>query len=298
MMEKRERLHILSLGTSIIANLRNTPGFAEIPAPGPQLEDWLKQRRGDKQLREKAYGTLIADPYKLSAELNGMKEFLEKNEIDQVYLIATDTEAGEFCSGLLSRFFREKGIEVIGGSGPLLGYYKADRALGGPLGPEAASDKFADDLHCLFNKLVELLRKHKQKMGKEVYINATGGFKPEMAVLSLAGNLFLVPVYYIHETFKTTVFLPPLIPPEIFPEELKLLKMLYEKPDYRIVGKEFHDLYSNEATKRMIDRLVDFRVLEMPIHHEPDVGYEIKLTHQGKFWVEISQEMEARDECS
>jgi len=293
-MEKRERLHIVSLGTSILSNLKalreKYEEFGEIPKLGPDLEDWLKKRREDKELHEKAYQALVAEPYRLSAELNGMMEFLDNGEVDQVYLIATDTEAGRFCDELLSRFFRERKIEVMS-SGPLLGYYKADKALGERLGPDAASAVFSDDLHILFNNLIGLIRYHKVKMGKEVLINATGGFKAEMSVLSLAGNLFLVRTYYRHESFQKAVFLPPLIPPEVFPDELVVLRRIYEKPEKRIVGKEFQDLYTEK--KEVVDRLVDFRVLEILSHHETDIEYGVELTPQGKFWVEIGKKLES-----
>lgn len=40
-------------------------------------------------------------------------------------------------------------------------------------------------------------------------INATGGFKAEIACAVLVGLLFDVPVYYIHEAFREIVELPP-----------------------------------------------------------------------------------------
>ncbi|MCC6728989.1 MAG: putative CRISPR-associated protein [Chthonomonadales bacterium] len=46
--------------------------------------------------------------------------------------------------------------------------------------------------------------------GREVLLNATGGFKAEIAYATLLGLLLEVPVYYIYETFQQIVELPPL----------------------------------------------------------------------------------------
>lgn len=42
----------------------------------------------------------------------------------------------------------------------------------------------------------------------EVEFNATGGFKAEVAVLYELGRFLRVPVYYLHETYKTAIVLP------------------------------------------------------------------------------------------
>jgi hypothetical protein len=42
-----------------------------------------------------------------------------------------------------------------------------------------------------------------------VLINATGGFKAEIAYATLVGLLFDVPVYYIHEAFRDIIEMPP-----------------------------------------------------------------------------------------
>jgi len=272
------RLHIVSLGTSIISNLRNRKGL-EIPFPP---EDWLKDKREDRDFCEAAYKALAEDPYKMSAELNGMRDFLERGEVDEVYLIATDTEAGRFCSEVLKRYLSERGVRVLGESGPILGYYKVRRVEG----EEEAAEVFSEHLSILFNHLVGFLRKHREELGKEVYINATGGFKPELAVLSLVGNLFLVPVYYRHETFGVSVFLPPLIPPELFPDELTLLKRLSDAAGQKgyLRGPKAEELV-REAPE-VIQKLESFRVIE--VEREPSGRvYGLKLTPQGKFWINL-----------
>ncbi len=271
------KLHVVSVGTSILGNLRRRG--VEVPGPG-QWEDWLRERGSEIFLQALDY--LREDPWRMSAELNGMRDFLERGEVDEAYLIATDTEAGRFCSELVKGFLAERGVNVLGESGPILGYYKV-RDISGE---EQAAERFSEDLHTLFNRLVAFLRKHKRELGKEVYINATGGFKPELAVLSLVGNLFLVPVYYRHETFGVSVFLPPLIPPRLFPEELEFLRRIYESEDRRIRGPEAERLVQEKG--QLILRLEAFKVLEREIDEAGKV-YGLKLTPQGKFWVEVGK---------
>lgn len=48
-----------------------------------------------------------------------------------------------------------------------------------------------------------------RKKGKEVIINATGGFKAEIAYATALGLIFKFPLYYIHEKFQEVVKLPP-----------------------------------------------------------------------------------------
>ncbi len=279
-----ENLHIVSVGTSIIDNLRRR-GVLSIPE-GAVLEDWLKENRKNRELMDKAYESLRSRPCETSAEINSMWKFLENNWVDEVYLIATDTEAGAFCSDLLHRYLREEhSVRILGESGPLLGYYKTER-LCGVKGPKVASDVFAEDLHKLFNAVINLIRRHKDR--KNIYINATGGFKAEMAVLSLAGNLFLVPAYYLHQTFSEVVFLPPLIPPELFKEEIEVLREIYRQSDRRLVGNVFKDLY--RAKSKLLKNLEKFKVIEISRDNETGEPYEVRLTPQGKFWVEVGNE--------
>lgn len=57
--------------------------------------------------------------------------------------------------------------------------------------------------------MAKVVRQHKQQ-GQQVIINATGGFKAEIAYAVLIGQLFDVPVYYIHEMFRDIIEILPL----------------------------------------------------------------------------------------
>ena len=62
-------------------------------------------------------------------------------------------------------------------------------------------------LKSLVNTLIDEIRLA-QQMGLEPIINATGGFKAEIAYATLVGLLFKVPVYYIHEIFQDVITMP------------------------------------------------------------------------------------------
>jgi hypothetical protein len=49
-----------------------------------------------------------------------------------------------------------------------------------------------------------------RRIGRTVEICATGGFKPELAYLNVAGLLAECPVHYVHERFASLITLPPL----------------------------------------------------------------------------------------
>src|SRR5207302_378624 len=63
-------------------------------------------------------------------------------------------------------------------------------------------------LRSLVATLIDLIRRQR-KEGREVHINATGGFKAEIAYATLVGLLFDVRVYYIHEAFHDIIEMPP-----------------------------------------------------------------------------------------
>ncbi|MDW8481317.1 MAG: putative CRISPR-associated protein [Meiothermus sp.] len=51
--------------------------------------------------------------------------------------------------------------------------------------------------------------KPRRRQFQDVIINATGGFKAEIAYATALGLVYKVPVYYIHEKFQEIVVLPP-----------------------------------------------------------------------------------------
>ncbi|MGB9658923.1 MAG: putative CRISPR-associated protein [Nitrososphaerales archaeon] len=124
----------------------------------------------------------------VSAEINALSRFLK--EISLVYLIHSDTNIGRCCARALKDYLSHKGIQV---SEPIEVYGLND------------AKTFQKGLANLIREIAKIIPKH-----KSVRICATGGFKPEIAIASVLGFLARTSVYYIHESFREVVHLPPL----------------------------------------------------------------------------------------
>lgn len=135
---------------------------------------------------------LRQDPKKASAESNSLSRIWQAG--DGIVLLHSATPEGRKAADLLRQYWEQKGapcekVEIDG------------------LAYEAQG--FVDyGLKQFVQTLAGEIRKARRK-GKEVIINATGGFKAEIAYATALGLIFKVPVYYIHEKFQEVVKLPP-----------------------------------------------------------------------------------------
>lgn len=132
------------------------------------------------------------DPRRASAETNSLSQILQEG--DEVVLLHSDTEEGAKAADLLESFYKKQGVPC-------------NRVRIAGLTYEAQG--FVDfGLKNFVRTLAGEIRKAANR-GKEVIINATGGFKAEIAYATVLGLLFKVHVYYIHERFQEVVVLPP-----------------------------------------------------------------------------------------
>lgn len=162
---------ISTVGTSLLVNLRN-------PARNPGgLSD--------------PYELLCANPHDASAEANAVTRLAEAG--DDLVFLYSDTEDGERCADALTRYFAEVGyctrMERIAG----LSYNEKGFVSHG------------------LRELVRLLAQEIRlaaRAGKPAHLNATGGFKAEIAYATALGLMFQVPVSYIHEKFGDVITLP------------------------------------------------------------------------------------------
>ncbi len=130
------------------------------------------------------------DPRAASAETNALDRLLEDS--DRAVLLYSQTSEGKRCAELIQAHIQRSHrceIEEVQG----LSY---------------AEKGFVQ--HGLKN-FVQSLAKHIRKAkhdGLEPIINATGGFKAEIAYATAVGLVFKTPVKYIHEKFGDIVTLP------------------------------------------------------------------------------------------
>jgi len=134
----------------------------------------------------------LTDLRKASAETNALYHLLRED--DALVFLHSETPESHLCARALAEFFENRGHETRMVCVRDLSYREADFRLG---------------LRALVGTLVACIREERFK-GREVLINATGGFKAEGAYATLVGLLFNVPVYYIYEAFQRIVQMPPL----------------------------------------------------------------------------------------
>lgn len=136
---------------------------------------------------------------KACAETNSLSHLLERVEAKpnetKLLFFHSETLEGELCAGVLQSYYNDKGFSAEKQVVPSVvhGQHKLFQTQG-------------------LRNLVQNLAKHVRmahQEGAEVHINATGGFKAEIAYATLVGLLFDTPVYYIHDTFKRLIQMPP-----------------------------------------------------------------------------------------
>ena len=135
-----------------------------------------------------------AETKTLSLLFNGENE--EIGIIDEqntsIVFITSNTPEGKACAEALSKFYKrrvkEARIHVV-------------------LELTRQEEQFDKGLQCLLNDLVHLVEEVKNQ--GPVYLNATGGFKPEASYATLCGLIMgYVDVIYGHEQFSKIVRLP------------------------------------------------------------------------------------------
>jgi len=260
-MEKQKTVHIVTVGTSIIRNLAHNASRYSIPEElAKKYEKWSQAtvrsaedaEAGSRASRgcaefEKALEILSGDPYRLSAELNAMRIYLKEGEVDAVVLLASDSGASEFSAKVLGAYLEAEGKKV-------------ETRRVGDLGVD-----FQGGLLNLIDEVAMVLDRYRRE-GYRVWINLTGGFKLEAAVLYLVSCLSGIGVekaYYIHEAMKETVEVP-VIPVNLDKAFLGIVEKLGEEEieldeAYKRIGAELLDVLLRSGLAERVGSKVRIR---------------------------------------
>jgi putative CRISPR-associated protein (TIGR02619 family) len=173
---------ILTVGTSLLRN-------EDKELPETKKRPWLGQATiGDRT-------TAIAwmnqtDPERISAETNTLLR-LEPHETDEVILLYSDTSEGKECAEVLQAFLLQV-FQITDVQTHLIPgiHYELDETA-------SALERMAD----LLNQLID------QAKGN-VTLAATGGFKAQAMVMSTVGHIKGIPVCYVHEAYRSLIYLP------------------------------------------------------------------------------------------
>jgi putative CRISPR-associated protein (TIGR02619 family) len=148
--------------------------------------------RADLTERDLADHLTDTDAVRASAETNAISRLLQTD--DRIVFLHSHTDDGRRCAEALQRYYDRRGHHAESIEVRDLSYVESRFKLQG--------------LRALVAALAERIG-WERAQGRTVVINATGGFKAEIAYATLVGLLFDVPVYYIHELFNDLIEMPP-----------------------------------------------------------------------------------------
>jgi len=168
------RTVLVTVGTSLLGNARRD--LDEDQPHAQQLANYLRH----------------TDVILASAETNALSRLLQDR--DRVILLCSQTREGRQCAAALAQYYQHDGYETDVVEVPDLTYTESRFKMRG--------------LQSLVATLIDQIRREKAR-ARQVLINATGGFKAEIAYATLVGLLFDVPVYYIHEACRDIIEMPP-----------------------------------------------------------------------------------------
>ena len=241
-MPRRAHVRIVTVGASLLSNaLRDDQRVRSLIGEVSGLKGVEAALRSGAVDRDALVSALVSyigvKGDAASAELNSMSEHLASGNVSRVYLLHTDTMVGEVCGLALERHLRRRGVTV-----------ERIRVEGF----KSEAEFWERGLQDLLLKAHELVKKHENEV---VMLNATGGFKPEGAALSILAFLMRRPVYYRHEDFMTTVYIPPL--PIEWREEVLDGKFRSPLTDLLKMGSmdaaEFERKYGADVKEKMVE---------------------------------------------
>lgn len=135
------------------------------------------------------------------AEINTVEEIRKKSwlSLENLIFLVSDTPNGKATGQVLRDYFKQR---------KELGLRTVDYAVIDELQDERPQDF---KVHGLRN-LVRQIGKYVQRFGgnKYITIDATGGYKAQIAIAVLMGQALDIPVFYKHERFPEIIDFPPL----------------------------------------------------------------------------------------
>lgn len=175
---------IITVGTSLLGNLKRAgvaaDSAADLPAMLAQVLQW------DPAQRE------------AGAELNSSMQLLQQGKIHpqaSLHLCVSDTPSGQWVGQLLQAVFEQRDYQVS--LKTIEGLQDSD--------PVRFSNQGLRNLVRLCGEIIQAAG------GSQfVALNATGGYKAQIAVAALVGSALQIPVYYKHEMFDQIIGFPPL----------------------------------------------------------------------------------------
>lgn len=208
---------ICTVGTSLFGNIRapyrENLGIPE--AKQQELQNLLKQ--GNMSRLAQKVTEIAPDTFLCGAEITSIEDSLKKNWLNlrHLHFLVSDTDEGRQMGKFLESYYTERSGEL---SLQTIEYHIVERLQ------DQEPKQFK--VHGLRN-LVRQAGKLVQRYGaEEIAINATGGYKAQIAVAVVLGQALGIPVLYRHERFSEIIDFPPMpisFDYQIFGENANLL---------------------------------------------------------------------------
>jgi len=191
---------ICTVGTSLFeGNLQRLT--AETPA-APKNWSALRTAYDNQDWKRVAQELLKIEPTMrvCGAEINTIEEIRKKKwlSLEQLVFLVSDTQDGRNTGEVLKRYFQQRSD---------LSLQQVEYSVIAELQDERPRDFKVHGLRNLVRKIGEYVHKFG---GHNVAIDATGGYKAQIAVAVLLGQALDIPVYYKHERFLEIIDFPPL----------------------------------------------------------------------------------------
>jgi len=191
---------ICTVGTSLLRpNLEGLKGQLEkgtLPSQRRRLAEAYAQ--GDWSGVAQELAALPESDRLCGAEINSIASMIEKGYVEPqcgLYFLYSQTEQGRRVADVLQRYYRRRGHQ------PVEALEVAD------LQDEDPKRFRRKGLRQLARDVAKVVRRHSPAA---CAINATGGYKAQIAVGVVLGQALGVPVYYKHELFSEVIAFPPL----------------------------------------------------------------------------------------
>ena len=188
---KRHRRHTLicTVGTSLFANLKHDDA-----EPNPAMAEAYARRRW-KDVAARLRG--IEPTARLcGAEINSVSDLLTHSYVEKgrLHLLVSETSDGENIGAVLKEYFKADG-------------WCADaRKIDGLRDDDPGAFRTRG-----LRNLAKAIGERVRESGPDFCaINATGGYKAQIAIAVLMGQALSIPVYYKHERFDAIIPFPPM----------------------------------------------------------------------------------------
>ena len=183
---------ISTVEASLENNINKKQGEYKSLYDSNRLEDLAMMLLNPKIIQE--------DERLLGAEINSIESIIKEGYIDEMknlYLLVSDTETGRKIGKILKYYFENSKNNS---------FERVTVKVTEKLDDQRKEEFTRYGLRNLVRNMAEILKKH----GFSTIINATGGYKAQIAFALALGQGMNIPVYYLFERFPAVIKLPPL----------------------------------------------------------------------------------------